>query len=70
MLTKKRAKHSLSPYFACGFRWGKERSALNRRWPSTKADVASADVPETKQDVTEVQWDLSWMEMSGLLDKP
>ncbi|KAJ3598950.1 hypothetical protein NHX12_032913 [Muraenolepis orangiensis] len=51
-------------------RWGKQRSALDRRWPSSKADVASADVPETKQDVTEVQWDLSWMEMSGLLDKP
>ncbi|XP_057194452.1 uncharacterized protein LOC130557049 [Triplophysa rosa] len=27
------------------------------------------EMPKTKQDVTEVQWDLPWMEMDNLLDK-
>lgn len=27
-------------------------------------------MPQTKQDVTEIQWDLAWMEMTNLLDKP
>ncbi|XP_041861302.1 uncharacterized protein LOC121652556 isoform X2 [Melanotaenia boesemani] len=38
-------------------------------WPPSKEDVPAVPLPETKQDVTEVQWDLSWMEMSSLLDK-
>ncbi|CAI5640123.1 unnamed protein product [Oreochromis niloticus] len=40
-----------------------------KRWPFSKEDVPAVPVPATKQDVTEVQWDLSWMEMSNLLDK-
>ncbi|XP_056115176.1 uncharacterized protein LOC130091365 [Rhinichthys klamathensis goyatoka] len=27
------------------------------------------EMPKTKQDVTEIQWDLPWMEMENLLDK-
>ncbi|KAF6733116.1 Peroxidasin-like [Oryzias melastigma] len=38
-------------------------------WPLTKGVVPSVPLPETKQDVTEVQWDLSWMEMTTLMDK-
>ncbi|XP_029939201.1 uncharacterized protein LOC115381750 isoform X2 [Salarias fasciatus] len=38
-------------------------------WPLSKEDVPAVALPATKQDVTEVQWDLSWMEMSNLLDK-
>lgn len=37
--------------------------------PLSKRDVPAVALPATKQDVTEVQWDLSWMEMSNLLDK-
>ncbi|KAM4547781.1 Fc receptor-like protein 3 [Odontesthes bonariensis] len=37
--------------------------------PIPKEDVPAVPLPETKQDATEVQWDLSWMEMSNLLDK-
>ncbi|XP_070764974.1 Fc receptor-like protein 6 [Enoplosus armatus] len=39
-------------------------------WPVSKEDLPAVELPATKQDVTEVQWDLSWMEMSSLLDKP
>lgn len=38
-------------------------------WPLSKEDLPAVPLPATKQDVTEVQWDLSWMEMSSLLDK-
>ncbi|XP_056233983.1 uncharacterized protein LOC130170568 [Seriola aureovittata] len=38
-------------------------------WPLSKQEVPAQAFPATKQDVTEVQWDLSWMEMSNLLDK-
>lgn len=38
-------------------------------WPVSKEDLPAVELPVTKQDVTEVQWDLSWMEMSNLLDK-
>ncbi|XP_071343025.1 uncharacterized protein [Trachinotus anak] len=38
-------------------------------WPLSKQDIPAEAFPATKQDVTEVQWDLSWMEMSNLLDK-
>ncbi|KAG9277301.1 Fc receptor-like protein 5 [Astyanax mexicanus] len=27
------------------------------------------EMPQTKQDATEIQWDLAWMEMANLLDK-
>ncbi|XP_020774563.1 protein CEPU-1-like [Boleophthalmus pectinirostris] len=37
--------------------------------PHHTQDIPSVDPPVTKQDVTEVQWDLSWMEMTNLLDK-
>ncbi|KAM9482729.1 uncharacterized protein Hap1MRO34_007817 isoform 1-T1 [Clarias gariepinus] len=32
--------------------------------------IRHQEMPRTKQDVTEIQWDLAWMEMSNLLDKP
>uniref|UniRef100_UPI0037E7E6C8 limbic system-associated membrane protein-like n=1 Tax=Semicossyphus pulcher TaxID=241346 RepID=UPI0037E7E6C8 len=38
-------------------------------WPVSKEEIPGVELPATKQDVTEVQWDLSWMEMSNLLDK-
>ncbi|MED6233493.1 hypothetical protein ATANTOWER_012518 [Ataeniobius toweri] len=38
-------------------------------WPLSKENIPAVPPPATKQDVTEVQWDLSWMEMSNLLDK-
>ncbi|KAM8745112.1 sialoadhesin-like [Acanthopagrus schlegelii] len=37
--------------------------------PASKEDLPAVELPATKQDMTEVQWDLSWMEMSNLLDK-
>ncbi|KAI4828504.1 hypothetical protein KUCAC02_022588 [Chaenocephalus aceratus] len=40
-----------------------------RCWPFSKERLQAVELPATKQDVTEVQWDLSWMEMSNLLDK-
>lgn len=36
-------------------------------WPVFKAELPA--LPATRQDVTEVQWELSWMEMSSLMDK-
>ncbi|XP_075943396.1 high affinity immunoglobulin gamma Fc receptor I-like [Anarhichas minor] len=41
----------------------------HRCWPFSKENLPAAELPATKQDVTEVQWDLSWMEMSHLLDR-
>uniref|UniRef100_A0A8C5EZB3 Uncharacterized LOC114461713 n=2 Tax=Gouania willdenowi TaxID=441366 RepID=A0A8C5EZB3_GOUWI len=38
-------------------------------WPLSKEEVPAMALPVTTQDVTEVQWDLSWVEMSNLLDK-
>ncbi|XP_053300978.1 uncharacterized protein LOC128460011 isoform X1 [Pleuronectes platessa] len=38
-------------------------------WPVSKQEVPAGVLPATKLDVTEVQWDLSWMEMSNLLEK-
>lgn len=38
-------------------------------WPSSQQDRPSVRLPATKQDATEVQWDLSWMEMSNLIDR-
>ncbi|XP_034438692.1 uncharacterized protein LOC117760065 isoform X2 [Hippoglossus hippoglossus] len=38
-------------------------------WQVSKQEVPAEVLPATKQDVTEVQWDLSWMEMSNLLEK-
>ncbi|XP_034387484.1 uncharacterized protein LOC117730087 [Cyclopterus lumpus] len=40
-----------------------------RRWPLSKETLPEVELPATDQEVTEVQWDLSWMEMSDLLDK-
>ncbi|KAM9480509.1 sialoadhesin-like isoform 1-T1 [Salvelinus alpinus] len=36
---------------------------------SSKEGPPPGEAPQTKQDVTEVQWDLGWMEMANLLDK-
>lgn len=38
-------------------------------WPGSQQERAAVGFPATKQDATEVQWDLSWMEMSNLLEK-
>ncbi|KAI4880809.1 hypothetical protein NFI96_031830, partial [Prochilodus magdalenae] len=40
-------------------------------FPATASTGTSAhqEMPQTKQDVTEIQWDLAWMEMANLLDK-
>lgn len=38
-------------------------------WPVSKQEKGAQAPPATTQDVTEIQWDLSWMEMSNLLDK-
>ncbi|KAF4112260.1 uncharacterized protein LOC131542750 [Onychostoma macrolepis] len=34
-----------------------------------KRERVKQEMPKTKQDVTEIQWDLPWMEMDNLLDK-
>ncbi|XP_016398230.1 uncharacterized protein LOC107731621 [Sinocyclocheilus rhinocerous] len=34
-----------------------------------KRERVQQEMPKTKQDVTEIQWDLPWMEMDNLLDK-
>ncbi|XP_049588267.1 limbic system-associated membrane protein isoform X2 [Syngnathus scovelli] len=36
-------------------------------WTGSSEETPASAHPATKQDVTEVQWDLSWMEMSNLL---
>ncbi|XP_054645474.1 sialoadhesin-like [Dunckerocampus dactyliophorus] len=36
-------------------------------WTPSGEESPATALPATKQDVTEVQWDLSWMEMSNLL---
>ncbi|KAL7891284.1 hypothetical protein AOLI_G00007600 [Acnodon oligacanthus] len=40
-------------------------------FPASASTRMSAlqEMPQTKQDVTEIQWDLGWMEMANLLDK-
>lgn len=38
-------------------------------WPVFKPEVPAVAIPATMQDVSEVQWELSWMEMSSLMDK-
>lgn len=51
--------------------WRNRYKAICTRsfWPRHKEDVPPVAIPVTKHDATEVQWDLSWMEMSNLLDK-
>ncbi|MCJ8729756.1 hypothetical protein PDJAM_G00110210 [Pangasius djambal] len=39
-------------------------------FPKCREYNAHQEMPRTKQDVTEIQWDLAWMEMTNLLDKP
>ncbi|XP_056606859.1 uncharacterized protein LOC130424901 [Triplophysa dalaica] len=36
---------------------------------ASRRERIQQEMPKTKQDVTEVQWDLPWMEMDNLLDK-
>ncbi|AWP11236.1 Hypothetical protein SMAX5B_017595 [Scophthalmus maximus] len=57
----------LTVWLVCRYRYGK--LCTHGCWPGSKQDVPSEEQPATKQDATEVQWDLSWMEMSNLLDK-
>ncbi|XP_035504228.2 uncharacterized protein LOC118318553 isoform X1 [Scophthalmus maximus] len=57
----------LTVWLVCQYRYGK--LCTHSCWPGSKQDVPSEEQPATKQDATEVQWDLSWMEMSNLLDK-
>ncbi|XP_027010297.1 Fc receptor-like protein 5 [Tachysurus fulvidraco] len=45
--------------------------SLRRRvklFPRCRETNAHQEMPKTKQDVTEIQWDLGWMEMTNLLD--
>lgn len=51
------------------FAWRYRTFFTCRRWPISKENLPAVELPATKQDTTEVQWDLSWMEMSNLLDK-
>ncbi|XP_053493047.1 sialoadhesin [Ictalurus furcatus] len=39
-------------------------------FPTCREFNTLQEMPQTKQDVTEIQWDLAWMEMTNLLDKP
>ncbi|KAF4078915.1 hypothetical protein AMELA_G00187210 [Ameiurus melas] len=39
-------------------------------FPTSREFNTLQEMPQTKQDVTEIQWDLAWMEMTNLLDKP
>ncbi|XP_069378896.1 high affinity immunoglobulin gamma Fc receptor I-like [Paralichthys olivaceus] len=57
----------LTVWLVCHYRYQKFRTW--GCWPVSKQEVPAEGLPATKQDVTEVQWDLSWMEMSNLLDK-
>nr|XP_055069784.1 uncharacterized protein LOC129450799 [Misgurnus anguillicaudatus] len=36
---------------------------------ASRRERIQQEMPKTKQDVTEIQWDLPWMEMTNLLDK-
>lgn len=57
--------------YSFGLLFAQRTKMLSNRscWPSSKQDRTSVGLPATKQDATEVQWDLSWMEMSNLLDR-
>ncbi|XP_019904501.1 sialoadhesin-like isoform X2 [Esox lucius] len=50
----------------CHFR---RRMWCTRSCLSSKEGAPPVEAPKTKQDGTEVQWDLAWMEMANLLDK-
>ncbi|KAL1022540.1 hypothetical protein UPYG_G00029050 [Umbra pygmaea] len=50
----------------CHYRW---HLRCTGGWLSSKEGPTSIQAPQTKQDVTEIQWDLAWMEMANLLDK-
>ncbi len=51
------------------FVWRYQTFCTRSRWSVSKEDLPAVELPATKQDMTEVQWDMSWMEMSNLLDK-
>uniref|UniRef100_A0AAQ5Y1T7 Ig-like domain-containing protein n=1 Tax=Amphiprion ocellaris TaxID=80972 RepID=A0AAQ5Y1T7_AMPOC len=57
----------LSVWLVCHYR--RQMFSTQSCWPLSKENIPAVPLPATKQDVTEVQWDLSWMEMSNLLDK-
>ncbi|XP_044054277.1 sialoadhesin-like [Siniperca chuatsi] len=57
----------LSVWLVCHYRY--QMFCTRSCWPVSKEDLPAVGLPVTKQDVTEMQWDLSWMEMSNLLDK-
>ncbi|KAK2835847.1 hypothetical protein Q5P01_016331 [Channa striata] len=57
----------LTVWLVCHYRY--QASCACSFCPFFNRDVAAGVLPVTKQDVTEVQWDLSWMEMANLLDK-
>ncbi|KAM7410360.1 hypothetical protein PAMA_001684 [Pampus argenteus] len=57
----------LAVWLVCQYRY--QMFCTRSCWPVSKEDLSAVELPATKQDVTEVQWDLSWMEMSNLLDK-
>ncbi|CAB1457019.1 unnamed protein product [Pleuronectes platessa] len=53
------------------FMWGStsDRHSFDCLARLSLQEVPAGVLPATKLDVTEVQWDLSWMEMSNLLEK-
>ncbi|XP_045906391.1 uncharacterized protein LOC123971550 [Micropterus dolomieu] len=57
----------LSVWLICHYRY--QRFCTSSCLALPIENLPAVELPATKQDVTEVQWDLSWMEMSSLLDK-
>ncbi|CAK6956081.1 uncharacterized protein LOC128361794 [Scomber scombrus] len=57
----------LAVWLVCHYRY--QMFCTRSCWPLSKEDIPAVALPAIKQDVTEVQWDVSWMEMSNLLDK-
>ncbi|CAB1442553.1 unnamed protein product [Pleuronectes platessa] len=57
----------LTVWLVCHYRY--QKFCTWSCWPVSKQEVPAGVLPATKLDVTEVQWDLSWMEMSNLLEK-
>ncbi|XP_068175874.1 putative high affinity immunoglobulin gamma Fc receptor IB isoform X3 [Antennarius striatus] len=57
----------LTVWLVCRYRY--QMICTRSCWPVSRGDQPALELPATKQDTTEVQWDLSWIEMSSLLDK-
>ncbi|XP_053291235.1 uncharacterized protein LOC128451427 isoform X2 [Pleuronectes platessa] len=57
----------LTVWLVCHYRY--QKFCTWSCWPVSKQEVPAGVLPATKLNVTEVKWDLSWMEMSNLLEK-